>query len=199
MKLYFIRHGQTDWNLHGRIQGSNDIELNETGLRQAAELARRLKHERFAEGKPPIRRVYSSVKKRAARTAEIICTEIGAELALRDGLEEINLGRWEGLTWDQVEEAYPVEYEEWYNHRGPARAPEGESYHDVVDRALKVVRRIIAENREDVAIVSHGVVITGLQLHLHGAPYSEFERFLPGNTGLVELDGELFLRDAAGC
>lgn len=187
MKLYFIRHGETDWNRQGRIQGTNDIDLNETGIEQAEMLGQKLK-----ASHPHITKVYSSRKRRASDTAAIISRSIGTDHQPLDGLEEVNLGLWEGLTWKQVKESFPEEYEEWYNHRGPARPPEGESYHEVVDRVTAVVRRIISEGDGDVAIVTHGAVLMSLQCHVHGTPYAEMNRYLPGNTGLVELDSGLF-------
>lgn len=87
MKIYLIRHGQTDWNTEGRIQGSYDSELNENGIRQAKELGARL-----LESQVNFSRIYSSKQKRAYKTAEIISNITGKPLERVAGLEEINLG-----------------------------------------------------------------------------------------------------------
>ncbi len=67
MKLYLIRHGQTDWNLKGKIQGSKDIELNSNGVIQAEQLS-----EKIIESNYEISKIYSSQQNRAIKTAEIL-------------------------------------------------------------------------------------------------------------------------------
>ena len=67
MKLFFIRHGQTDWNVKGKIQGSCDIELNDTGIIQAEELSNKV-----LENKYKFTKIYSSPQRRAVKTAEIL-------------------------------------------------------------------------------------------------------------------------------
>ena len=106
MKIYLIRHGQTDWNLAGRIQGSHDISLNETGKRQAEYLARGMK-------KRPVVQIFSSKKKRAMETANAIGASQGVKVIPLDGLEEVEFGLWEGMTWKEIQEKYPEEYKIW--------------------------------------------------------------------------------------
>lgn len=67
MKLFLIRHGQTDWNIKGKIQGSHDIELNLTGIKQAEELSNKILEDKYKFSK-----IYSSPQKRAIKTAEIL-------------------------------------------------------------------------------------------------------------------------------
>ena len=74
MKLYIIRHGQTDWNVEGKIQGRQDIPLNDMGRRQARALADGMKSR-------PVAAVYSSPQKRAMETAEAIAGPLGASSA----------------------------------------------------------------------------------------------------------------------
>lgn len=190
MKLFLIRHGQTDWNVQGKIQGSYDSELNEIGIAQAEELSRKILKENYKFAK-----VYSSRQKRALRTAQILSEAVKASCIQINGLEEMNLGKWEGYTWREVKEKFPAEYEEWFINRRYTKAPEGESYQDMLERVLAVIRKIIAENCGDVAIVTHGAVIMCLQCYLTNTPFEEMTKFKAENTSITVLDSELFAKD----
>lgn len=98
MKIYFARHGETDWNIARRIQGTTDIPLNQTGLEQAKRLARNL-----SENKANLYKVYSSRQARAYETAKIVGDYLDVPVEKIDGLEEMNLGVWEGHTWNEEE------------------------------------------------------------------------------------------------
>ena len=89
MKLYFVRHGETDWNKQKKIQGSCDIELNEKGLAQALETAKLLKDKK-------IDIILSSPLKRAKKTAEIIAEQLNVDVEVVDELKERNFGGFEG-------------------------------------------------------------------------------------------------------
>ncbi len=106
MKIYLIRHGQTDWNIQGRIQGSHDIPLNETGRRQAELLAKGMDSR-------PVSRIFSSTLTRAMETAERISSRQKVEICFMPQLIEVEFGKWEGMTWEEIMEAYPKEYRLW--------------------------------------------------------------------------------------
>lgn len=86
MKLYFIRHGQIDWNLQKKIQGSYDSELNMTGIAQAEELSKKLSvlNYQFSQ-------IYSSKQKSAVKTAQIISGITKVDYIEIDGLEEVKV------------------------------------------------------------------------------------------------------------
>jgi probable phosphoglycerate mutase len=109
-----------------------------------------------------------------------------------DGLEEINLGSWEGLTWKEVREKYPTEYEEWYQKRRYTKAPNGESYQDMIDRVLEAIHKIIASNKDNVAIVTHGAVIMCLQCYITNTPFDEMGKFKADNANITEIDSVIF-------
>ena len=96
MKLYLIRHGQTDWNVAGKIQGSTDIPLNDMGKRQAACLAEGM------AGRP-VTKVFSSCLSRAYETARAIGSSQHVEVIKVHGLEEVGYGVWEGMTMEEIE------------------------------------------------------------------------------------------------
>ncbi len=186
MILYFIRHGQTDWNLSGRIQGSRNCKLNETGLQQAAELG-----EALSEPCYDITRVYSSKQKRAIKTASIICKAIHAEHLPLSGLQEVNFGDWEGLTWQEVKIRYPNEFAAWRRNSRYTRTPRGESYQDMLERSLKAVSRIISDSSGDVAVVTHGAVIMGLLAYVYDVPFNEAGKFLKENCSVTPMDSSI--------
>lgn len=189
MKLLLIRHGQTEWNIKGKIQGSCDIELNDTGIRQAEELSSKM-----LENKYKFSKIYSSKQKRASKTAEILSKATNVGYAVLYGLEEMNLGVWEGLSWTEVKEQYPTEYEEWYINRRYTKTPKGESYEDMLKRVFAAIKNIIKENREDVVIVTHSAVIMSIQCFLTNTPFDEMTKFKTENTSITEVDSDLLLQ-----
>jgi probable phosphoglycerate mutase len=186
MKLFLIRHGQTDWNLKGKIQGSCDIELNHTGIKQAEELSNKILEERYKFSK-----IYSSLQSRAVKTAEILSRSTNLDYIPIEGIEEMNLGEWEGLSWAEVKEKYPIEYENWYINRRYTKTPRGESYQDMLERVLATIHKIIKENFEDVVIVTHSAVIMSIQCHITNTPFDEMIKFITDNTSITEVDSDL--------
>lgn len=189
MKLFLIRHGQTDWNIKGKIQGSCDIELNHTGIKQAEELSNKV-----LENKYKFSKIYSSPQRRAVKTAEILSKVTNIEYISTEGLEEINFGEWEGLSWAEVKEKYPTEYDEWYINRRYAKPPKGQSYQDMVERVLKAIHKIINENCDDVAIVTHSALIMCLQCCLTNTPFDKMTKFKTDNTSITEIDSDLLMQ-----
>jgi len=188
MKLFLIRHGQTDWNLKGKIQGSYDSDLNENGILQAEELSRKV-----LENKYKFSKIYSSKQKRAMKTAEILSEATKVDYIPIKGLEEINLGEWEGLSWVEVKEKFPSEYEEWYENRRYTKSPKGESYQEMLERVLEAISKIIEEEDcESVAIVTHSAVIMCLQCYITNTAFNDMTKFKADNTSITEIDSEVF-------
>ncbi len=187
MKLIFIRHGQTDWNVQGKIQGSYDSELNATGIEQAMSLSEKLFNLNYKFSK-----IYSSPQKRALKTAEILSKSSNVDYISVKDLQEMNMGKWEGLSWKEVEKIYPNEYKEWYLNRRYTKTPDGESYQDMLERVLKAIHKIINENNEDVVIVSHSAVIMCLQCYVTNTPFNDMLKFKTKNANITEIDSNLF-------
>lgn len=183
MAVYLARHGETDWNLKGLIQGHTDIPLNETGKKQAFELAAAIKDKGIS-----IRKIYSSDLQRARETAEIAAQVLLVETEALKGIQEVNLGRWEGYTWKQVRELFPDEYRKWYNNRRYEVPPEGESYEQVLQRVVPVLSRISSEE-ENVLVVVHSAVIMALLSYIYEKPFEEMSRnFRTSNGEIIELE-----------
>ena len=154
-KIYFIRHGETDWNLEGRLQGQKDIPLNDVGRVQAEEAARKL--EALVPHFEDLAYVASPMT-RTRETMEILRATLGLHpevYRLDDRLVELTFGVWEGMTWKEVRKAEPAlaalrEQDKW--HYAPPGG--GESYAMLVDR----IRPILDDLTRDTVIVAHGGV-----------------------------------------
>ena len=120
MRVLLARHGQTDWNAAGKIQGVSDVPLNERGREQAAVLAGRV----LDAG--AISAVYTSPLKRARETAEIIGRRLGLEPVPVGALTELNFGDWEGCSWEEIGARWPEQlaaYEADRNNYAPPNGP----------------------------------------------------------------------------
>jgi broad specificity phosphatase PhoE len=168
--LVLLRHGQTDYNVAGRMQGHIDSVLTKTGVAQAAQVAPAIA--RLAPD-----RLVSSDLSRAADTAEAVAAACGQPLKLDARLRETHLGEWQGQTVEEIEESYPGAIATWRSD--PAWAPPGgESRIDVVRRALPVVEELDDEfnfpGDATAVIVAHGGLIAGLVCGLLGLPTSSW-------------------------
>lgn len=191
MKVYLARHGQTDWNVAGKIQGISDIPLNETGIRQANDLA-----EKIAGMDIRLCRVYTSSLGRAKTTALAVSKRLGISCIVREGLEETHLGDWEGLTWKEIRETSPESFGVWFENRRYTKVPHGESYQDTMERMIPVLKEIVKKEQEsgDVLVVTHGGCIMALLSLIHQKPFEDMlKNFAPDNAQLVELDSDVIL------
>ena len=108
LEIYFVRHGQTEWNLEKKLQGSLNSPLTELGRNQAKQLSSTLKDEKF-DG------FYSSPLGRASTTAQIIKGDRDQGIFILNGIEEMHFGDVQGLAKSEFKEKYPVEYEQLWN------------------------------------------------------------------------------------
>lgn len=190
MKLYLVRHGETDWNLENKIQGQTDIPLNDNGRKQARELADKVSRELGG-----IRKIYSSRQKRAQETAQIIGSKLSVFPIVYQGLEEICLGEWEGYTWKQVKEVFAEEYQIWHQNRRYQVPPKGESYQQLLDRLLPALDDIIRKEGQDILVVTHSAVIMTLMSYVYDTPFEDMARnYKTGNAAIVELDTDLLYK-----
>ncbi len=135
--IYLIRHGQTEWNQQGRIQGGKDSPLTERGRRQAEAVAGSLKKD------PPVF-LYASPLGRASKTAAIIAKGYGISVETDERLCEHRCGDAEGLTFDEIDARWPDLRERREQDKWNVPWPEGESYRDVDER----LKAFLAEKLE---------------------------------------------------
>lgn len=148
-RLLLIRHGATERTAENRFSGAVGVELSEEGRAQVGRLAQRLAHE-------PIAAVYASPLSRAVETARILARPHDLPVLERDGLREIDHGRWEGLTRQEVEARFDGEYAAWDADPFTFAPEGGETGLAVLARALPVVRTIVSSHPErSVIVVAH--------------------------------------------
>jgi broad specificity phosphatase PhoE len=127
--FYFLRHGQTDWNVEGRFQGHTDIPLNKLGLAQAHEAARLLASRR-------IDLTVASPLIRARKTAEIVAERLGMPVVFDDELKERHFGAFEGLIVNHVKAQFGLQPHERLVRHLP---PDAEQWHDTRARTVRVM------------------------------------------------------------
>lgn len=194
MKVYLVRHGETDWNTENKIQGQTDTELNEKGRQQAGELARKIEDEGYG-----INSIYTSSKKRARETADIIGNALKIEPKVQPGMEEMCLGKWEGYTWKQVRELFWEEYQIWRDNRRYQVPPLGESYQQLLDRILPALWGIVRKEEGNVLIVTHSAVIMTLMSYMYDTPFEDMvKNYKTDNVGIMELDVDLLSESING-
>jgi broad specificity phosphatase PhoE len=151
--ILLARHGETEWNRELRFQGHADEPLNDTGRRQAGELAARLSTE-------PIAAVYASDLRRASETAEIVARTLDLPFRLDSRLREIDVGSWQGRTREEIDGA----------------AWDGETYDRHRLRVVAAVREIARSHPGDcVLVVAHGGTLRRVQEAALGEAQPVFE------------------------
>ncbi|MGO2820788.1 MAG: histidine phosphatase family protein [Brachybacterium tyrofermentans] len=152
-RLILVRHGQTDYNKEGRLQGQVDIPLNATGTRQAGVLAAAV-----AANPPDL--IVASPLGRARDTAQIVASSCDLEVSTDAALIERSFGTWEGLRGEEIRRHWPTEHADWRAHR-PVIGLGLEDRPAVAERIADACRRLVAENTgRTVMVVSHGAAIT---------------------------------------
>lgn len=149
--FYYIRHGQTDWNVERRFQGSMDIPLNETGIAQAhsaKDLMRSL----------PITHIYSSPLQRARVTADIVNEGLNLPITGMDTLQEVNFGVLEG----QLRNPKVDFSDDWQNGTTPDKA---ETFIDFTARVFTAINEVL-KNEGTPLIVAHGAVFWPIHTHM---------------------------------
>jgi len=183
-KWFLVRHGETEWNVEGRAQGSSDTELSEVGLYQAERLSARLAHTSFAA-------IYYSDLSRAMQTAQMIHERSNAPLLTTPELRELSYGVWEGMTYGEVQARYPALYAQLMKGDVKFTPPGGESVKDLLGRVKLLAQRLGAThpNEENILIVGHGGSIRGLLIVLLDLPAQAFWRFrlAPGSISIISI------------
>lgn len=164
-RLFLVRHGSTDANERRPfvLQGSEiDGPLTVTGQRQAVQLAEFLTAVEFSA-------IYASPMFRALQTADRCAEPRGLSVVPIDSLKECRVGRWQGLSWDQIRERDPTECERFLADPGREPHPGGESYQDLLARVAPAFDGILAAHPgKNVLVVAHNMVNRAYLAHLLG-------------------------------
>lgn len=154
MELYIVRHGETDTNHEGKINGSaTDLNLNKSGVNQVEYLKKHINIEMFDE-------IYSSPLKRARQTADILNQNVHV-IKTDDRLREINYGSWDGLPVAPTKSQHPDGFDEnnYIDEDYIKYAKNGESYDHVYDRVTSFMNDLKKTvNNKKILIVCHGFI-----------------------------------------
>lgn len=164
--LYFVRHGQTDWNAEARLQGQRDIPLNDLGRRQASQCAGILRELLTRDGRVVGDFDFvTSPLSRARETMELIRKDLGLDPGVYgtdDRLMEMSFGRWEGYTFAELQHREAEALLARERDKWGFVLPDGESYAQLVER----VRAWYETIERDTVVASHGGVCRALMAHL---------------------------------
>ena len=181
MKIYLVRHGETDWNQAGLLQGQTDIALNAQGLEQAREAAERLKE-------VPFEIAFCSPLIRAKRTAETIIGDRKITITTDERLRELNFGPWEGVDIRTIKDAASQPF----TNPGSYVPPDGaESFAQLYKRSGEFVDQVLLPlegTYETVLVVAHGGVNRSILNPVLNIPVDDFWRMHMGNCATAILD-----------
>ena len=174
--VLLIRHGETEWNILGKFQGSTDIPLSQEGIRQAHMLKNRLNGD--------FDYVYASPLKRAYETAQTISEGTDKTITIAEGIREINFGKWEGLTLKGIAEKYPDVFKSWRTDKEEGKFCGGDmSTLNASIRARNCIMEIVKEHKgKKIAIVAHGGIIKAGLIGIFGWDMSMYHKIALGNT-----------------
>lgn len=171
MNLYVTRHGQTQYNIENRVCGISDVELTDTGRKQAAAVAKKLKGKQIDV-------IIVSPLKRAQETAAIINQVVGTQVIVDPRLQEINFGKYEGVKnknrgFKKTKKNHGFHY------------PGGESYFQVIHRVYQLLDEIKQTYpHQNVLLVCHGGIVRTIYTYFHDISNHDLYHYLPENCCL---------------
>ena len=184
LKLYIVRHGETEWNVIKRFQGQLNTPLTEKGMEKLRKTGKKLENVLFDE-------VYTSELGRTVASAEIILNENNGyknnklELKKLAELNEVYFGVWQGLTYEEVFLKYPEEGNNYfYNVKNyKAENVEAEKLEDALERFLKGINKILDSHESgNILVVTHGTVFEMFMNYVaNDSIFDIDERTLMGN------------------
>jgi broad specificity phosphatase PhoE len=183
MRLLFVRHGESTWNLEGRFQGQLDPLLSDLGVLQAKAVAERIAR----EDKPAA--IISSPLIRARRTAELIAHACELPLVTDDRLCEISHGQWEGLLGTEVAKRWPAMLAQWREAPEAVHFPEGESLADVEARLASFLAEVEG-GLSPMVVCTHDVIVRLAVLWAEGNHLDRFWDMKTENASITEIDLE---------
>lgn len=167
-RLYVVRHGEVEGAGTSRYNGHADVALSDYGLAQYEGLK-----EHFAGVK--INACYCSDLSRCIQGAELLGSHLGVKPVQKRELRELNIGVWERMTWTELMEKYPVEWQARLDDIVNFQVPQGESLLDLNDRVMPVVNDIVQRHiGENVLLIAHGGVNRVILLNAICAPLASF-------------------------
>ena len=183
-KLYLIRHAHTVDNDLKRYSGFSDTDLSETGKEQSKQLCEYLKENVRVD------KVYTSFLKRTYETVRPYLEWSSLPVVKKEGLNEMNFGKFDSLTLKEIEEKYPIEYKEFMKGDVMYRFPEGENLEETYNRNIKAFEEIMNENDgdESVMIVGHMGTVRNIISYLCMGNYNMHWSIKVENASVIEIE-----------
>lgn len=178
--LYFVRHGQTEWNAIGRFQGQFESRLSKLGRDQAEENGRLL-------SKLGVDRMVASPLTRTLQTAEIIKEILGLGFDVDDRLKEWDCGEWSGFLLEEVKHKWPDEWGAFEADRFNYRGPGCENFPDMIARSDPFVESLLDWPEQKIAIVSHGMIGRAIFSRLLGLTEEAIARLRQPNEMIIHV------------
>lgn len=180
-QIFLVRHGETQWNVAGKFQGCKDIPLSDEGFVQANLLKTRFSNKFDC--------IYTSPLTRAFQTAEVICEGSNIIPTIENDLREIDFGKWEGLTINQIEADYPTEFKKWRTDKINGNLVGGDlSLKCASIRSKNAILNIANNNSgKAVVIVAHGGIIKASLIGLFDWDMTMYHKIILGNTSVSKI------------
>ncbi len=178
LNIYLLRHGQTEQNLKGFYYGNLDVDITSKGIKQIEYISNKVKNVTFDK-------IYVSNMKRALSSASIISRNKDISFIRDKRLNEMNLGVFEGKSYEDIQREYPKEFQKWSDDWKYYAPPEGESYVDFYERVKVFFQEILKLEDENVLLVTHGGVIRSILTYVMGEDLDVFWKFGSKNGDLT--------------
>lgn len=181
-RIFFVRHGQTQWNRERKFTGQADISLDTEGFAQAEQLGRRLRKVEFAAA-------YASDLVRTEQTAAPLLQGRSLQLVRDPRLREASMGVWEGLLYSEVAARYPEQIQQRMEHPASFTPPQGESLLAMQERVCASVHEMVARvPGENILVVSHGGPARAFLAQILQVPAAEFWRLQFENCAFAVVE-----------
>ncbi len=184
LRLKLVRHGESEFNRRGIIQGHTNSPLSPLGRIQAELTGRWLKNS------SPVSRIYASPLRRAKETALIMAEVMGVEVVFLDEFKEIRLGAWEGVSIEEVRKRDSKNLELWFTCPTKAHVEGAEPLDDFRKRVLGGLKRVLDDPDDEVAIVAHGGVLSVVVAHVLNLDLDHIWRMRFDNASVSEISFE---------
>lgn len=195
LKIYFVRHGQTQWNVIKKLQGHLNSSLTEEGVEQTKLLYEKLRYINF-------NKIYTSPQGRAFHTARILKGEKNTEILELPEVMEMGFGDVEGLEKEKFKEKYPEAFMNLWTDviKYDPSDFSGESFLELEKRAIEGMKRLIEENKTgNIMVVSHGMILKVIFGYVLGHSLDKFWIDpVPQNTSVTTIsyiDGKFKMED----
>ncbi|MCM1990491.1 histidine phosphatase family protein [Oceanirhabdus seepicola] len=186
MKLYVVRHGESVGNVEKSYHGSEEMELSEKGIAQVRVLKKKLDNIKFSK-------IYVSERSRAAQTALLLGY---TQIEVTEKLNERGFGIFEGLTFSQIEDEYPLQCSHWLEDWRHYRPDKGESHSDIAKRVFEFMDTLLANEKDDVLLITHAGVMRMIYCYVMDKREELFWKFSCDNCDMAVIKyehGNLFL------